>query len=408
MAFWRRLITFGGGAANRQRGVQLGSPSYYSESPASAVTIDTALQLSAVWACTKLIAETVASLPINVYKRDPKTGVRQIYVEHPLYRLFSGKVNRWQTRQEFIETLTYQLVLLGNNYSAVQRNSSGEIVSITPLMSEQMEVALDDSGGIIYRYTDGLNVNIYAEKSIWHNKLLGNGIIGLSPLGYARNSVGIGQAAESAVAKIYRNGGKPSGILTIDNVLKADQREAIKSSFSQLSEGNQDRLFVLEAGMKYQQVSLSPQDIELLASRKFQIEDIARFFGVPSVLINDTSASTTWGSGIQQIVEGWYKLGLRPFLERYEASMKARLLTPAEALTTDIEFDFNSLLQPSYADRVKTYKEAIMAGMTAPNEARAKEGDAPKEGGDNLYMQQQMVPLKDLQDLQENSSSLNN
>lgn len=400
MSFWRRLIGFGSGASHRQTGLQNSQPSYYASAPSLPVTFDSSLQLSAVWACVRLISETVASLPINVYRKDPKTGVRTLDYEHPLHQLFTGKVNRWQTRQEYFETLTYQLVMLGNNYTAVQRNSQGRIIALVPLMTEQMEVALSASGETEYKYTDGTNLSYYSEKTVWHNKLFGNGIVGLSPLAYARNSIGIGQGAENAVSKIYQNGGKPSGVLTIDKVLSKDQREAIKSTFGELAAGTQDRLFVLEAGMNYNQVSLSPQDIELLSSRKFQIEDIARFFGVPSVLINDTSASTTWGSGIQQIVEGWYKLGLRPYLERYEASMKARLLTPEEKLYIDIEFDLNALLQPALAERIKTRKEAITGGIMTPNEARAEEGWKPMKGGDSLYMQQQNTPLETLATMQ--------
>lgn len=394
MAFWKRLGLFRSGAGNRQEGTQGGSPRY-DTAAAVPVTLDTALQLSAVWACVRLISESVASLPINVYKVD-KDGVRTLDKSHPLNKLFSGKVNRWQTRQEFFETMTYQLVLMGNNYAAVQRNTQKEIVGLIPLMSEQMEVTLMDGGAVTYRYTDGSNVNVYSSETVWHNKLFGNGIVGLSPLDYARNSLGIAQAAEKATTSIYRNGGKPSGVLTIDKVLTAEQRKQIKENFAGLSSGNDSRLFTLEAGMKFQQVSLSPQDIELLSSRKFQIEDIARFFNVPSVMINDTSAGTTWGSGIQQIVQGFYKLGLRPYLERYEASMKAWLLTPSERLEYDIEFDFNALLRPDKKERVLSNKEAIMSGQMTPNEARLSEGEGILDGGDDLMMQSQMIPIKTL------------
>ena len=234
---------------------------------------------------------------------------------------------------------------------------------------------------------------MYAEKSIWHGKLFGNGIIGLSPLSYARNSLGIAQAAEASTTKIYKNGGKPSGALTLDKVLTPEQRAAVKANFDGLAEGNDDRLFVLEAGMKYQQVSLSPQDVELLSSRRFQIEDIARFFGVPSVLINDMSSATAWGSGIDAIVRGWYKLGLRPYLERMEASMMANLLTPEERVRMCIEFDFDELLQDSRKDRITAGKEAVQGGIMTPNEVRAEEGLPPQQGGDKLFMQQQMIGL---------------
>lgn len=398
MAIWRNLLGIVTGAGYRQEGIQAGKPGYYSSEAATPVTLDSALQLSTVWACTKIIAETIGSLDIVLYKKNPQTGVRSILVDHPLVRLFSNKINMWQTRQEYFETITYQMALMGNNYSVVQRDKAGNIIGLIPLMSEQMEVALQGDGQIIYKYTDGKNINAYSQKTIWHNKIFGNGIIGLSPLSYARNSLGIAQANENTVSKINRNGGKPSGVLTIDKVLTPTHREAVKKNFSELAEGTQDRLFVLEAGMKYQQVSLSPQDIELLASRRFQIEDICRFFGVPSVLVNDTAASTSWGSGIEQIIQGFYKFGLRPYLERYESSMKVHLLSPEERQTIDIEFDLNDLLQPSLAERIKTYREAVQGGLMTPNQARAEEGWLPIDGAGTLFMQQQMWPIEKLSD----------
>ena len=263
-------------------------------------------------------------------------------------------------------------------------------------MTPQMEVFLERTGAITYRYQETEGLRVYAEQSIWQNKIFGNGIVGLSPLSYARNSIGIAQAAEASVSKIYQNGGKPSGVLMIDKIMTADQRKQVKENFAEMAEGNEDRLFVLEAGMKYEQLSLSPQDIELLESRRFQIEDIARFFGVPSVLINDASQSTAWGSGIQQIVSGWYRLGLRPYLERYEASIKANLLGPDERLTIDVEFDFNALLQADFAERIKTYKDGIQGGVMTPNQARTQEGWSQEPGGDKLLVQQQMVALDQL------------
>lgn len=395
MAFWKRLGALLSGAGYRQEGLQGGEPRYDSQS-AVPVTLDTSLQLSAVWACTKLLAECVGSLPITVYKID-KDGVRTPDLNHPLSKLFNGKPNRWQTRQEYFETLVFQHVLLGNDYSVIQRNNAGQIVSLIPLMSEQMEVQLMGGGDVSYRYTEDSNVNVYSSETVWHNKSFGNGIVGLSTFDYMRQSLGIAIASERATTKIYKDGGRPSGVLTMDALLKPEQKEEIRKNFSGLTESiDKGRLFVLESGMKFQQVSLSPKDIELMSSRRFQIEDIARFFGVPSVLINDTNAATTWGSGIQQIVNGFYKLTLRPYLERYEASIRARLLSPAERLDYDIEFDFNALLRPDKTERINANKEAIMSGQMTPNEARISEGIGGLSGGDNLFMQQQMTTLSEL------------
>lgn len=382
-----------GGAGTRSKGLQSGESGSNSKT-ALPVTIDSALQLSSVWACTKLYAETVGSLPIKFFDVDAK-GVKTENKMHPLAILFSGRVNRWQTRQEFFETIVYQQVLLGNFYSAIQRSttSAKDIIALIPLMTPQMQVALLDSGAVTYQYQESDGVKVFAQPSIWHGKMFGNGIVGLSPLSYARGSIGIAQAAEMATTNVYKNGGKPSGVLTLDKVLTAPQRAKIKENFDELAEGNDDRLFVLEAGMKYQQVSLSPQDIELLASRRFQTEDICRFHGVPSVLVNDLSNSTAWGSGIEQIIGGWYKLGLRPFLERLQSSMEVALLTAEERSRMCIEFDLEELLMPSFAARVTSGKEAVQGGLMMPNEWRKSVGLPPVTGGDRLLVQQQMVGL---------------
>jgi phage portal protein BeeE len=225
---------------------------------------------------------------------------------------------------------------------------------------------------------------------------MSNGIVGLSPLAYARNAIGIGIAGDDRVKTLASNGFKPTGVLTIDKLLKPEQREQIRLAFADLQQGSGDPLRVLEAGMTYQQVSMNPKDVQLLETRRFQIEDIARFFGVPSVLINDTSASTTWGSGIQQIVEGFYKLGLRPYLERYEAAIRNTLLSADDKRNFEFEFDFGALLRGDEQTRYATYKEAIMSGFKTINECRQREGLEPILGGDVAYLQAQMTPITTL------------
>lgn len=407
LAFWQRLGIWLGGAANRTKGVQSGD-SANSLKTAKPVTIDSTLQVSAAWACVKLIAETVGSLPVKLYNVDAR-GVKTENKLHPLAVLLSGKVNRWQGRQAFFQTLMYQFALQGNFYCVKQYSdlvaNKGQLVSLLPLMSWQMQVTLEDDQSLLYRYIDGSGLKIFAEQTIWHHKMFGNGVIGLSPMSYARGSLGIAIAAEESVTNIYDNGGKPSGVLTIDKVITKEQREKIKDNFKELHEGNQDRLFVLEAGMKYQQVSLSPQDIELLSSRRFQVEDIARFFGVPSVLINDLVNTTSWGSGIQNLIEGWYKTGLRPMLKLLQESMALNLLTAQERATMCIEFDVEELLQQGFTDRVTNGKNAVQGGLLKPNEWRSKEGLPPAAGGDSLLVQQQMVSLEQLDKIPRGNSS---
>jgi HK97 family phage portal protein len=389
MNIFQRIGSYIQGGLRRLWGYQKGEPPSYSSEPAATVTFDTAMQLSAVWACVKLVAETVASLPLYVYK----TGAngREIDQNHDLSVLFSGKVNRYQTKVEFFETVLLNLLLYGNAYCHIQKFGE-KIVALLPLNSSQMEVMLMRDGSVAYEYYHDTGVQVYSEQSIWHLKLFGNGVIGLSPLAHQRNTLGIAIAAEGAVTNIYRNGAKPSGVLTLDKWLTPEQRDQMRQKFYSLSGGTQDRLMVLEGGMNFNAISLSPQDIELLASRQFQISEICRWYGVPSVMINDTSSTTVWGSGIEQIVQGFYKLTLRPILEKIEASIQVNL---NKTRNREIEFDFNALTRGDLKSRYEAYRIGIHGGFIMPNEARMAEGMAAAEGGDKLYIQGATVPLTD-------------
>ena len=390
------------GGLRRQVGVQYTTPASYAEESASTVTFDTAMQLSAVWACVKLLSETVASLPLNIYKKT--SDGRRLDDRHSLTMLFNGKVNKWQNKIEFFETVMLNLMTQGNAYCIIER-SGGRILGLVPIMSNQVEPMLLDDGTLVYNYTNDNGIAVLAADNIWHIKLMGNGTVGMSPLSYQRNTLGIAQAAESATTKIYRNGAKPSGVLTIDRVLNAAQREQVRQSFSTLTATTDDRLMVLEGGMKFDAISLSPQDIELLSSRKFQISEICRWYGVPSVMVNDNNGSTTWGSGIEQIMQGFYKLTLRPILEKIEASIRISLMTPSERDRYEIEFDFDALLRADAKSRFESYRVGITAGLMTPNEARALEHLPAMPGGEKLLIQGAMMPI-DMLGLQQQSAQV--
>jgi HK97 family phage portal protein len=352
------------------------------------------MQLSAVWACVKLLSETPASLPLHFYQKNEDGRVE--YDDHPLAALFAGKINRYQTRVEFWETVFLNLLTHGNAYCQIER-SGKMITTLMPLMSSQMETRLLADGSIAYQYSSGdSTVTVYSEKSIWHLKLMGNGVTGLSPLAYQRNTLGIAQAAEKAVSNIYRNGAKPSGVLKLDKLLTKQQREEVRDSFASLTTGSNNRLMVLEKGSEFQSISLSPQDIELLSSRKFQISEICRWYGVPSVMVNDNNGTSVWGSGIEQVVQGFYKLTLRPLLEKVEASMKVHLLSDSDRRNMEIEFDFNALLRSDLKTMFEAYKSSVNGSLMTPNEARKELHLQPVEGGDKLYMQGAMATLDKL------------
>jgi len=393
LAILKNLLSFFGSSQglSQNPGLQSGIRRSEPSVPAAPVNFDTALSVSAWWAGCRLLAETVACLPINFYRID---GQRKTPDNtHPLWYLLNVKPNRYQTKVEFWETYMLNLVTSGNAYAAKERLGN-RIVSLLPLLSAQTETELLTDGDIIHKHYTHSETRVYAADSVWHTKIFGNGIVGLSPLSHAANSLGIAIAAENRIGSVYRNGGKPTGILSMDKVLNKEQRARIRESMAELATSNDDNLFVLEAGMKYQAISMTPEDIELLESRRFQLEDVARFLGVPSVLINDTAGSTTWGSGVQQIISGFYKLNLRPYLERFESGIKAHLLSTEDQRKWSVEFDFDALLRMDQSSRFDGYGKGINAGVITPNEARAMEGWQPQEGGDDLLVNGTMVPLK--------------
>ncbi len=392
------LNWFSGGSSRRDEGSQSLVPSS-GRMTTKTVTDDTALQISSAFACIRRTAETMASLPIQFFsiKRDASGRIvsKKIVTDHPLYRLLRWQPNRYQTRSEFFETIYYQLGFRGNAYCLIERDSSGkDIISLLPLMTSQVETVLNSDGSVIHKYYTSGTINTYTSKNIWHLKLLGNGIVGLSPLDQARNSLGISLGAEESVNRLSNSGFKQGGVLTIDKILSPDQRGKLKANFNDITSGKEEALKVLEAGMKFTPTSMLPKDVQLLESRKFQLEDICRFFDVPPVLIHDMSSSTVWGSGITEIVRGWYKLGLAPYREKMKDSIQTQLLDISERETVEPDFDIDELLRGGEKERYEGYQIAIRSGVMTPNECRGQEGLPPDSAGDKLFIDQQLVYLE--------------
>ena len=378
------------GGPARNAGLQTSIP-IGGTSAAAHVNFDSAMQISAVFGAVRIISETIGSLPFNLY--EVSESGRKPAVKHPLHRVLTHKPNRYQTRVEFWESMALNLAISGNAYAVIQR-AGKEIVGLLPVSSTQVETTLLPDGAVVHAYTEGQSVKVYSSENMWHVKLFGNGVIGLSPLAYARNSVGIAIAADNRTTKIFSNGAKPSGVLTIDKTLTKEQRQQIRAAFSELEEGDDDRLFVLEAGMQYQQVSMSPQDIQMMEARRFQIEDIGRFFGVPSILLNQTFGQSSLGSNVYEILSAFYKLNLRPYLEKFEESILRWLMADAEAGKYEAEFDFDSLLRADTMSRMQANREAINSGQLTQNGARISEGRPALEGGDQLLIQGAMIPIQ--------------
>ena len=389
-SFWKPWTWFGSRSLSRNEGIQLSDPLSRAAQASEQVNFDTAMQLSAFWAAARLWAETIASLPVKV-----QTWRDDDWVDNnnsDLAILLNTRMNRYQNIVEFFETFVLNHVVFGNAY-AMKIRSGNRLIGLLPMNSGQVVPELMKDGSLVYHYHQDGNVTVLSSDSVWHWKMFGNGTIGLSPLSYARNSVSVGLAGDKRIGQIYSNAGKPSGVLTIDSTLTDEQRSRVRDRFKDLVQGGTDTLMVLEAAMKFQPISMNPSDIQLLDTRRFQVADVARFMDVPSVLINDTQGTTAWGSGISEIMRGWYKRSLRSRVRSLQESMRCSLIPSDQKQRTRITHDFDDLLKMDKGERMEAHQKGINSGVITPNEARKDEDLPPMEGGDALYANGSITPL---------------
>lgn len=388
---------FGSSSTKNEKGVQSRRPHKKAFARSKRQTLDEALQLSSFWAAVDRWSKTLSSLPIIFEKLEKNKEGLDEWVTDPdsnLGNLFSGKVNRYQTKTEYFKEINLNLFATGNSFSYIQRVGN-KIVSLLPLSSTQVEVKLLDDGTKVFIYESQGNRVVIAAENIWHLMLFGNNVVGLSPMAYGANAIGVGLAADERVTQTLDNAAKPSGILTFDSELKLTdkQRTQLKEEFKALKEGTDNVLMTLESGWSYQQIGLNPNDIQLFESRRFTIEDVGRFLDVPSILMNDSSGNSSFGSGITEIIEGWYKLSLRPMSEYQLESMLVHLILPSKRKKTRIVHDFDKLLMLTRKERVEANQKEVNSATMTPNEARASEGRPWKEGGDELLINTALQPI---------------
>ena len=350
------------------------------------------MQLSAVWRCVWLITNMIASLPLFVYETDSR-GHRVLARSTRLFQILHDSPNPRMTPMEFWLAMLLNLQLRGRAYARIVRDdATGEAIALWPMPADQVTTIALPDGELAYEYRIDGNVAILAASNVLHLKDMGNGTEGLSKLEHMRASVAEAASAQTAANRMFSNGGKPTGVLMVDHVLKPEQREALRQRFSEMQAGGFSRLFVLEADLKYQQLSLSPEDQQLLETRQFSVEEICRWFGVPPVLAFHNNV-TTWGSGVSEIVDGFHKLTGRPIVVNIEQALRKRVLTPKQRARYTVEFSLDALLRANLKDRVEIYAKAVQNGLKTRNECRQLENDAPIEGGDLLTAQSNLVPI---------------
>jgi HK97 family phage portal protein len=358
------------------------------------VSAGSALRLSTVWACVRLLSETIATLPIGFYERQAD-GSRTSANAHPLYRLLHSQPNADMTAVQFWEVVVASMLLWGNAYVR-KVTSSRRIVALDFLLPDRMSVRRLPTGAREYRYRelDG-TVSLIPEDELMHIPAFSlDGVNGLSPVQFGANVMGAAMAADETSAGLFKNAMKSPGLVMMDAVLKEGQREQIRDHVKTVADSG--GYMVLEKGSSFQQLNMNPEDAELLASRGFNVEELCRWFRVPPFMVGHSEKSTSWGTGIEQQMIGFLTFSLRPWLTRIEQSIRKNLLTPAEQSRYFAEFAIEGLLRADSAARAAFYASAGQNGWMNRNEMRALENLPPVEGGDVLTVQSNLVPIDQL------------
>ena len=361
-----------------------------------------AMQMTAVYSCVRILAEAVAGLPLHLY-RYKEDGGKERAIDNNLYHLLHDEPNKEMSSFIFRETLMTHLLLWGNAYAQIIRNGKGEVVALYPLMPNKMQVDRDENGELYYIYTrssdeaktmDGVTVYL-TPRDVLHIPGLGfDGLVGYSPIAMAKNAIGLAIATEEYGAKFFANGAAPTGVLEHPGTIKDPSRlrENWNSTFG--GSANSGKVAVLEEGMKYTPISISPEQAQFLETRKFQIDEIARIFRVPPHMVGDLEKSSF--SNIEQQSLEFVKYTLDPWVIRWEQSLSRALLNEDEKRKYFFKFNLEGLLRGDYESRMSGYAVARQNGWMSANDIRELENmdKIPAEDGGDLYLiNGNMLPL---------------
>ena len=361
--------------------------SFFFGSTTSGKTVNerTALQTTAVYACVRILSETLASLPLHLYKYTDSG--KEKATDNPLYRLLHNEPNPEMTSFVLRETLMSHLLLWGNAYAQVIRDGRGQVLALYPLLPEKMEIDRLDSGELYYEYQTDKGKVILRKEEVLHIPGLGfDGIKGQSPIAMAKNAIGMAIATEEYGAKFFSNGANPGGVLEHPGVVKDPKR--VRDSWNAVYQGssNSHRVAVLEEGMKFTPIGIPPEQAQFIATRKFQINEIARIFRIPPHMIGDLEKSSF--SNIEQQSLEFVKYTLDPWVVRWEMALQKALLSPTEKEVYFIKFNVDGLLRGDYQSRMSGYSVGRQNGWLSANDIRELENLnlIPKELGGDLYL----------------------
>lgn len=360
------------------------------------VSPQTAMQLSAVYGCVRILSETIAELPLHLYRYD-KNGGKVKAIEHPLYTVMHDEPNKEMTSFVFRETIMAHLCLWGNAYAQIIRNQRGEVLELYPLLPSQMQVERDPATGKIFYFYTRTNIDaepgspgslvVLPSEDVLHIPGLGyDGIKGYSPLSLARNAIGSALASDKYAGRFYNNAATPSGVLEFPHALKDPKafRDRWEDGFAGAM--NAGKTPVLEEGMTYKPISISPQDAQFLETRKFNIDEIARIFRVPPHMLAELEKSSF--SNIEQQSLEFVKYTITPWVARIEQSLKKALLLQSEKKNMFFTLNLEGLLRGDYQSRMQGYAIGIQNGFMSPNDVRELENMnlIPADLGGDVYM----------------------
>lgn len=362
----------------------------FGRSTSAGVTVNesTAMRLSVVYACIRVLSESVAQIPLKVYERLPNGGKREAS-DHPLYPLLHDWPNDEMTSFNWREASTAHLCAWGNSYSFIDFGRDGRPKSITPLKPDRVAPKrLESNDQLVYDVINRKGQSTrYLKEQVLHVPGLGyDGIVGYSPIRVAAETIGLGLAAQEQAGSFLKNGAVPRGVLMHPKTLTQDSTDRLREDWHEKYGGvNKGKVAVLEEGMEFKTISVSPVDAQLIETMKLSRSEIAGIFRVPAHMINDLEKATF--SNVDQLSIEFVKFSLMPWLTRYEQVMNRRLFLPSERGQYFCQFVTDGLLRGDIKSRNEAHRVAIMGGWKSPNEVRAEENLEPIPGGDQHFMQ---------------------
>jgi HK97 family phage portal protein len=394
--FARRALT----EANAQGllGFLQGLGSLWQTTSGAVVTPEGSLQSTTVFACVRVLTGAIASLPMLTYRRRADGG-RDRATNHYLYPVLHDVTNGEMTAFEWRECTVGHLALWGNAYSEIEENNAGQVIGLWPLRPDRVLPRRNPSTKqieyVVQVPKGGPPVVLPAER-VMHVRGLGtSGLFGLSPIQMARQAIGLSLAAEEFGARFFANGATPGLVLHHPGLLSDEAYKRLKESWKEQHEGlsNAQRTAILEEGVTVEKIGIPPEDAQFLETRKFQVADIARVYGIPPHMVGDVERSTSWGTGIEQQGIGFVTYTLDPWLVRIEQRAGMSLLMPAERREYFIQFLVDALLRADTQARYAAYNTARQGGWMSVNEIRSRENMNPIPGGDTYLSPLNMTPV---------------